>query len=228
MSSRAAWLPASVGEPTTDYTATKDDDVELWMIRCPPDFDPSQLHGAAFQFDPNDSQSASSSSQSLMLHHSSADEVVLNAVPRVESQGFICAMPSAKKQRWMLAKHFARQFAISGGRSSSGGSSVATAPAHHDAPRATLPPVPMKPNLRLRGLMAIPDPDQPEAELRLSFRKLASTLTKLRQGHPEAGPLDTLSMGMSDDLEMAIAEGATWVRVGTALFGARPAKHSQS
>jgi uncharacterized pyridoxal phosphate-containing UPF0001 family protein len=35
-------------------------------------------------------------------------------------------------------------------------------------------------------------------------------------------------MGMSDDLEMAIAEGATWVRVGTALFGARPAKHSQS
>ena len=84
------------------------------------------------------------------------------------------------------------------------------------------------PNLRLRGLMAIPDPDQPEAELRLSFRKLASTLTKLRQGHPEAGPLDTLSMGMSDDLEMAIAEGATWVRVGTALFGARPAKHSQS
>ena len=151
MSSRAAWLPASVGEPTTDYTATKDDDVELWMIRCPPDFDPSQLHGAAFQFDPNDSQSASSSSQSLMLHHSSADEVVLNAVPRVESQGFICAMPSAKKQRWMLAKHFARQFAISGGRSSSGGSSVATAPAHHDAPRATLPPVPMKPNLRLRG-----------------------------------------------------------------------------
>ena len=83
-------------------------------------------------------------------------------------------------------------------------------------------------NLRLRGLMAIPDPDQPEAELRLSFRKLASTLTKLRQGPPEAGPLDTLSMGMSDDLEMAIAEGATWVRVGTALFGARPAKHSQS
>ncbi|TNE77335.1 MAG: YggS family pyridoxal phosphate enzyme, partial [Gammaproteobacteria bacterium] len=43
-------------------------------------------------------------------------------------------------------------------------------------------------------------------------------------GHPDAGPLDTLSMGMSGDLELAIAEGATWVRVGTALFGARPVK----
>ena len=84
------------------------------------------------------------------------------------------------------------------------------------------------PNLSLRGLMAIPDPDQPEGELRLSFRKLANTLNDLKQAFPEAGPLDTLSMGMSDDLELAIAEGATWVRVGTALFGARPAKQSQS
>lgn len=80
------------------------------------------------------------------------------------------------------------------------------------------------PNLRLRGLMAIPDPSQPEAELRASFRKLANTLKALKTGHPDAGPLDTLSMGMSGDLELAIAEGATWVRVGTALFGQRPAK----
>lgn len=84
------------------------------------------------------------------------------------------------------------------------------------------------PNLSLRGLMAIPDPEQSEAELRMSFRKLANTLRELKQAHPEAGPLDTLSMGMSDDLEIAIAEGATCVRVGTALFGARPPKHSQS
>ncbi|MEC7814869.1 MAG: YggS family pyridoxal phosphate-dependent enzyme [Pseudomonadota bacterium] len=82
------------------------------------------------------------------------------------------------------------------------------------------------PNLSLRGLMAIPDPDQPEADLRLSFRKLAQTLSQLKQELPDAGPLDTLSMGMSGDLELAIAEGATWVRVGTALFGARPAKPS--
>lgn len=84
------------------------------------------------------------------------------------------------------------------------------------------------PNIQLRGLMAIPDPNQSEAELRLSFRKLANALRTVRQEHPEAGPLDTLSMGMSGDLEIAIAEGATWVRVGTALFGARPRKHSLS
>jgi uncharacterized pyridoxal phosphate-containing UPF0001 family protein len=76
--------------------------------------------------------------------------------------------------------------------------------------------------------MAIPDPDQSEADLRMSFRKLANTLRELKRASPEAGPMDTLSMGMSDDLEIAIAEGATWVRVGTALFGARPSKHSQS
>ena len=84
------------------------------------------------------------------------------------------------------------------------------------------------PNISLRGLMAIPDPDQPESELRLSFRKLAGTLKNLKQDHPDAGPLDTLSMGMSDDLELAIAEGATWVRVGTTLFGARAKKQSLS
>ncbi len=80
------------------------------------------------------------------------------------------------------------------------------------------------PQLSLRGLMAIPDPDQPEADLRLSFRRLARALHELKAQHPDAGPLDTLSMGMSGDLEMAIAEGATWVRVGTDVFGARPAK----
>ena len=83
------------------------------------------------------------------------------------------------------------------------------------------------PNLSLRGLMAIPNPDQPEGELRLSFRKLAGTLRTLKQDYPEAGPLDTLSMGMSGDLETAIAEGATWVRVGTAVFGAREKKPAQ-
>ncbi|QSP95918.1 YggS family pyridoxal phosphate-dependent enzyme [Marinobacter salinisoli] len=80
------------------------------------------------------------------------------------------------------------------------------------------------PNLSLRGLMAIPDPDQSEAALRLSFRKLANALSQLKQNFPDAGPLDTLSMGMSGDLEMAVAEGATWVRIGTAIFGARPRK----
>ncbi|WP_166262345.1 YggS family pyridoxal phosphate-dependent enzyme [Marinobacter salicampi] len=80
------------------------------------------------------------------------------------------------------------------------------------------------PRLNLRGLMAIPDPDLSEGDLKQSFRKLARALADLRQQEPAAGPLDTLSMGMSDDLELAIAEGATWVRVGSAIFGARAAK----
>ena len=71
------------------------------------------------------------------------------------------------------------------------------------------------PNLRLRGLMAIPEPtDDPvlQHEAFAKLRRLQETLNL---------PLDTLSMGMSHDLEAAIAEGATWVRIGTALFGAR-------
>lgn len=81
------------------------------------------------------------------------------------------------------------------------------------------------PHLNLRGLMAIPDPAQTEGQLRQSFRRLANALKQLRHhDDPPTGKLDTLSMGMSGDLDLAIAEGATCVRVGTALFGPRPAK----
>jgi pyridoxal phosphate enzyme (YggS family) len=74
------------------------------------------------------------------------------------------------------------------------------------------------PNLRLRGLMAIPEPT-PDAALQ---RERFALLCKLqRQLQAEDAGVDTLSMGMSDDLEAAIAEGATMVRVGTAIFGAR-------
>ena len=71
------------------------------------------------------------------------------------------------------------------------------------------------PNLRLRGLMTIPEPTDDAAEQRLAFARLRQLQESLNL------PLDTLSMGMSHDLESAIAEGATWVRIGTALFGAR-------
>lgn len=71
------------------------------------------------------------------------------------------------------------------------------------------------PNLRLRGLMAIPEPTDDVAAQRTAFARLR----ELRDGLQL--PLDTLSMGMSHDLDAAIAEGATWVRIGTALFGAR-------
>lgn len=77
------------------------------------------------------------------------------------------------------------------------------------------------PRLRLRGLMTIPRADAADGN-RAAFRRLAMTLSQLR--HTIAA-LDTLSMGMSDDFEVAIAEGATLVRLGTALFGPRPAKH---
>lgn len=76
------------------------------------------------------------------------------------------------------------------------------------------------PNLRLRGLMAIPAPASNMAAQRRPLARLRQLLDTLRQRYPHA-PLDTLSMGMSDDLEAAILEGATLVRLGTAIFGAR-------
>jgi PLP dependent protein len=76
------------------------------------------------------------------------------------------------------------------------------------------------PRLRLRGLMAIPRPDSADRGA-AAFRRLAMTLSSLGNTMPG---LDTLSMGMSDDFDVAIREGATCIRIGTALFGPRPAK----
>ena len=74
------------------------------------------------------------------------------------------------------------------------------------------------PHLRLRGLMAIPEPT-PDAGLQ---RRRYALLREMKEALAAEGhALDTLSMGMSDDLESAIAEGATIVRVGTAIFGPR-------
>ncbi|SDV10320.1 YggS family pyridoxal phosphate-dependent enzyme [Pseudomonas mucidolens] len=71
------------------------------------------------------------------------------------------------------------------------------------------------PRLKLRGLMAIPEPTDDRAEQDAAFAKVRDLQESLNL------KLDTLSMGMSHDLESAIAQGATWVRIGTALFGAR-------
>jgi len=74
------------------------------------------------------------------------------------------------------------------------------------------------PGVRLRGLMAIPEPiEDPDAQ-RVPHRALKALFDQLRA---QGLALDTLSMGMSADLEAAVAEGATWVRIGTAIFGAR-------
>ncbi|HEY1996206.1 YggS family pyridoxal phosphate-dependent enzyme [Paraburkholderia sp.] len=74
------------------------------------------------------------------------------------------------------------------------------------------------PQLRLRGLMAIPEPAGGVDEQRAPHRQLRELFDKLRADGLE---LDTLSMGMSSDLEAAVLEGATIVRVGTAIFGKR-------
>ena len=77
------------------------------------------------------------------------------------------------------------------------------------------------PNLRLRGLMAIPRPRANMAEQRQPFAQLAALQKEINSTLDNCEKLDTLSMGMSADLEAAIAEGATIIRVGTDIFGPR-------
>jgi PLP dependent protein len=74
------------------------------------------------------------------------------------------------------------------------------------------------PRLQLRGLMTIPEPAETDAQMRVVHRQAKDLFDNLCQ---QGLPLDTLSMGMSADLEAAIAEGSTMVRVGTAIFGRR-------
>ena len=77
------------------------------------------------------------------------------------------------------------------------------------------------PRISLRGLMIIPEPVDDANQQRDIFARLREWLNlAIEQGYP----LDTLSMGMTADMEIAIAQGATHVRIGTALFGPRPAK----
>lgn len=94
------------------------------------------------------------------------------------------------------------------------------------APEAVLPlltEIHALPQLRIRGLMAIPEPTQ-NVELQ---RERFKSLRLLKESLQAAGyPMDTLSMGMSEDFGMAIQEGATIVRIGSAIFGARPSKQT--
>ena len=78
-----------------------------------------------------------------------------------------------------------------------------------------------EPALRLRGLMVIPTPHPDPEQRRPSFRRAKALFDALAA---ERAGVDTLSMGMSDDFAIAVAEGSTLVRIGTALFGARPPK----
>ncbi|WP_332848480.1 YggS family pyridoxal phosphate-dependent enzyme [Massilia sp. S19_KUP03_FR1] len=79
------------------------------------------------------------------------------------------------------------------------------------------------PNLRLRGLMAIPEAETDAAKQHLPFAQLRLLYEQLQR---DGLPLDTLSMGMSGDLATAVAEGATIVRIGSAIFGKRTYKET--
>jgi PLP dependent protein len=81
------------------------------------------------------------------------------------------------------------------------------------------------PNLRLRGLMAIPAPGGDFQQQRQVYQPLAAVFRELSYRYPW---FDTLSIGMSSDFDAAIAEGSTLVRIGTAIFGNRPAKDVSS
>ncbi len=74
------------------------------------------------------------------------------------------------------------------------------------------------PNIKIRGLMAMPAQYSDFEKQRIPFRELKRLFTEIQSGHPD---MDTLSMGTTSDLEAAIAEGATIVRIGTAIFGSR-------
>lgn len=83
------------------------------------------------------------------------------------------------------------------------------------------------PALRLRGVMAIPEATADVTAQRAAFAHARKLFESIRNALPDAADLeawDTLSMGMSGDLESAIAEGATLVRVGSAIFGSRPSR----
>ena len=74
------------------------------------------------------------------------------------------------------------------------------------------------PNLTLRGLMAIPSATDDQSQQRDTFKNMSRLFDNLKQYHSQ---VDTLSMGMSNDFEAAIANGSTMIRIGTALFGPR-------
>lgn len=94
-----------------------------------------------------------------------------------------------------------------------------------DDTRALLESIRALPNLQLRGLMALPAPYPDFASQRQAFGQLRELRDQLNQ---ELGlQMDTLSMGMSNDMEAAIAEGATIVRIGTAIFGQRQQKPAE-
>jgi pyridoxal phosphate enzyme (YggS family) len=120
---------------------------------------------------------------------------------------------SEQRPNGMPPLNICLQVNISGESSKSGVAPEALAELAHQV--AALP------NLRLRGLMAIPEPESDAAKQHLPFSRVRNLFEQLQA---DGLQLDTLSMGMSGDLAAAVAEGATIVRIGTAIFGNRTYK----
>jgi pyridoxal phosphate enzyme (YggS family) len=120
---------------------------------------------------------------------------------------------SEQRPNGMPPLNICLQVNISGEASKSGVAPEALAELAHQV--AALP------NLRLRGLMAIPEPESDAAKQHLPFSRVRNLFEQLQA---DGLQLDTLSMGMSGDLAAAVAEGATIVRIGTAIFGNRTYK----
>jgi pyridoxal phosphate enzyme (YggS family) len=117
---------------------------------------------------------------------------------------------NAQRPEGLPALNVCIQVNISGETSKSGIEPAALGPLAREVARM--------PRLRLRGLMSVPEPTGDEALSRRRFASLRDLLEGLKR---DGLAVDTLSMGMTADLEAAVAEGATMVRIGTAIFGSR-------
>ena len=123
---------SAAGTSQCDHASLEGDDVELWLIRCPPGFDTSELHDRSIDL---------SQATTLLGSGSQASGYTLRPIPACEGAGVVGVFPSAQRKRWLLGKPLARQFAISR-TAASAGSSQGPQP---------LPKIPQVPGLRLRN-----------------------------------------------------------------------------
>jgi hypothetical protein len=137
---------SAAGASQLDHAALEGDDVELWLIRCPPGFDPSELHDRKVDLTREDSTPIGTGSQ--------ATGYCLRPIPACESAGVVGVFPSARRKRWLIGKPVTQQFAVS-----LAPSAVAAAGASSAAP-TPLPLVPQVQGLRLRHAFvgAVPPP----------------------------------------------------------------------
>ena len=96
---------SAAGASQCDHATVEGGDVELWLIRCPPGFDASELHERTIDLSQGGATELGSGSQ--------ASGYSLRPVPAIESAGVVGVFPSAQRKRWLLGKPLARQFAIS-------------------------------------------------------------------------------------------------------------------